>query len=194
GRRGFIGFVSLYKPHAGTAAAALSPQERRQAVDALDFDRLQLEASNFRPIIEAIFSHKSELEHCWLLTTKGQQTPGSSPYAPLLVAYLRERKGIRCKFHHGEAYTISLDDDALIFSKTYDQVQRILKQTERLKIASQELVADITGGVRSMTLGMILACLNGDRDVEFVGTRYDERGEPAGDPFPIIFSFEPLLE
>ncbi len=193
-RRGFIGFVPLYRPNAGTAAANLSAQARAEAVAARNFELLQVEESNLRPTIEAILSHASRLEYCWLLTTRGQTQPGSSPYVTLLAAYLRECKGLQCKFIYGDAYTISLDDDALVLSKTYDQVQRIFAQAERLGLAPAELIADITSGFRSMALGMILACLNGDQDVEFVGTRYSDEGQPEGELFPIIFSFEPTLE
>jgi hypothetical protein len=128
-----------------------------------------------------------------LLTTTGREVAGSRPYAPLLAAYLRQQ-GLKCKFHYGQPYCISLDDDALVLSKTYDQVQHIFQQAARLGLNPQELVADITTGVRSMTLGMVLACLNGDQDVEFIGTHYDAQGRPVGDLFPIIFSFEPTLE
>jgi hypothetical protein len=160
----------------------------------MDFDRLQVEESNLWPTIEAVVSHASRLEHCWLLATRGQHEPGSSPYAPVLAAYLRERKGVKCRFYYGEAYTISLDDDALVLSKAYDQVQRVVAQATRLGLPPQELVADITSGFRSMALGMVLACLNGDQDVQFEGTRYDKLGQPTGKLFPIIFGFEPTLE
>lgn len=192
-RRGFIGFVPLYTPKPGTAAAALSPEERAAGVEALDFEGLQLLESNMQPTIEAILNHGSRLEHCWLLATRSHDGGGSIRYANLLVQYLR-RQGLRCEFYQGSAYAIAMDDDALILSKTYDQVQRVFEQAGRLGLTSQEIVADITTGVRSMSLGMTLACLDGDKDVEFVGTRYDERGRPAGELFPIIFSFEPLLE
>lgn len=193
-RRGFIGFTPLYRPNPGTAAAALSAAERAEAVAALDFERLELEASNLYPTIRAITGHASRLEHCWLLATSGRNVSGSLLYAPLLAAYLHQKKGLKCKFYYGAAYSISLDDDALVLSKTYDQVQRVFEQAARLGLAPRELVADITTGVRSMTLGMVLACLSGDQDVEFVGSHYDALGQPAGELFPIIFSFEPNLE
>lgn len=192
-RRGFIGFVPLYTPKPGTAAAALTPEARSAAVEALDFERLQLLESNMQPTIEAILTHTSRLEHCWLLATQNPDGGGSIRYANLLVEYLKGRE-LTCQFHQGSDYTIAMDDDALILTKTYDQVRRVFEQAGRLGLTSRDIVADITTGVRSMSLGMTLACLDGDKDVEFVGTRYDERGRPAGELFPIIFSFEPLLE
>lgn len=194
-RRGFIGFVPLYRPNAGSEAARLTPEARAAAITDRDYARLQVEQSNLYPTIKAIMSHAGRLEHCWLLATSSNNpsVPGSLPYAFLLAAYLREQ-GLKCKFHVGRAYCVSLDDDVLVLSNTYDQVHQILEQAERLELEPQEIVADITTGFRSMTLGMILACLNGDQDVEFVGTRYNDQGFPTGDLFPIIFSFEPALE
>lgn len=192
-RRGFVGFVPLYKAKRDTAAAQLTAEARAAAVEAGDFDCLQVEDSNLQPTIEAILRHASRLEHCWLLATDGPAGRGSAPYAPLLARYLREKKGLTCRFYYGAAYTISLDDDALVLSKTYDQVQSILKQAHRLGLLPREVVADITTGFRSMTLGIVLACLDGDQDLEFVGTHYNQFGQPEGALFPIIFSFEPTL-
>ena len=191
-RRGFVGFVPLYTPKPDTEAEKLSPEERLEAARALDFDRLQIEESNLWPTIQAILAHSSQLEHCWLLATRGRSVPGSLPYAKVLAEYLRQR-GMKCKFHYGDDYVIPLDDDALVLSKTFQQVRRVFREAIKLGIPPRDMVADITTGVRSMTLGMVLACLNGDQDIEFVGTHYNEMGRPVGDLFPLIFSFEPIL-
>jgi hypothetical protein len=193
-RRGFVGFVPLYTPKRGSPADQLPIPERKQAVENLDFDSLQLEESNFQPTIVALLSHTSRLEHCWLLSTRGNNSPGSLPYARLLAEYLRQRKGLKCSFHYGEEYSITLDDDAIVLSKTYDQVRRVFAEAFQIGIAPNEMVADIVTGFRSMTLGMILSCLDKDQDIEFVGTHYNELGNPGSDLFPIVFSFEPLMK
>jgi len=192
-RRGFVGFVPLYTPRRGTEAEKLTPEERLRAAKALDFDRLQVKESNLWPTIQAILAHSSRLEHCWLLATRGQEVTGSLPYARVLAEYLRRREGVNCKFHYGGEYTIPLDDDALVLGKTFREVQRVFQEAARLGIPPPEMIADITTGVRSMTLGMVLACLHGDQDIEFIGTHYDETGRPVGELFPLIFSFEPVL-
>jgi hypothetical protein len=88
-RRGFIGFVPLYTPKPGTAAAALLPEERAAAAATLDFERLQLLESNMQPTIEAILTHAGRLEHCWLLATRSHDGGGSVRYANLLAQYLQ---------------------------------------------------------------------------------------------------------
>ncbi len=97
-RRGFIGFVPLYTPQPGTPAAALAGPERLAAVRALQFERLNLEESNLRPTIEAITSHASALEHCWLLSTQANDGSGSILYAHLLAEYLQRCQGLKCQF------------------------------------------------------------------------------------------------
>jgi hypothetical protein len=184
-RKGFVGFVPLYTPKRGTNAAQLSLEERAVAVETLDFARLQLEESNLEPTLKAIVAHASQLRHCWLLSTQGKRAMGSLPYAKLIAEYLRQYKGMTCTFHYGNSYTISLDDDVLVLNKTYNLVRRVFKEAMQLKIQPRELVADITTGFRSMTLGMILACLSRERDIEFMGTRYTERGETVGDITPM---------
>lgn len=195
-RKGFIGFVPLYTPKPGTAAKLMPPEDRDQAVVNLDFDRLQVEESNLEPTIAAIVAHASKLEHCWLLSTQGANAPGSLPYAKLLVEYLRQRKGITsCTFYYGDAYTISLDDDVLVLQKTYDLVRKTLDEAKGRGLKPREMVADITTGVRSMTLGMLFSCLGRERDIEFIGTRYDDQGKIIkGNLTPIIFSFEPDVQ
>jgi len=190
-RKVFIGFVPLFTPQ-NEAVKALSREERDEAVRNLDFDRLKLEASNFKPTIRAIVSHKDRLEHCWLLATTGTRPDavGSLAYAHLLAEYLKQRHGINSTFYYGDNYAISLDEDSQVLSKTYDLVQQVFREIPN-RSTPREVVADITTGFRSMTLGMVLACLDEERDVEFVGTRYDENGKPDGSLVPIIFSFKP---
>jgi len=194
-RRGFVGFVPLYTPKHDRLTETLTAEERAKAIEALDWDRLCLEESNLQPTIHAIASHASRLEHCWLLATvnRDPQTPGSLPYARLLAEYLRQRKGLTCQFHYGPEYSISLEDDALVLNMTYDRVRQVFQEAERQGIPRRQMIADITTGIRSMPFGMVLACLSRDQDIEFVGTRYDERGQPTGTLFPVLFGFEPVV-
>jgi hypothetical protein len=201
-RRGFVGFVPLYTPKGSEAAAASAPEdrekarlERERAVETLDFDHLDIEQSNLLPTIHAILDHKERLEHCWLISTvnKDPRTPGSLPYARLLAEYLRQRKGLRCEFHCDAQYAIALDDDSLVLRKAYDKVRQAFREAAELKIPPRDMVADITTGIRSMPFGMILACLHRDQDIEFVGTRYDDRGKTTGELCTIIFGFEPVV-
>ena len=192
-RLGFVGFVPIFTPKRSSPADQLTLPEREAAIQNLDFDKLNVEDSNLEPTIRAILAHSSRLEHCWLLSTRGKDVAGSLPVARMLAEYLKQRSGMKCQFHYSEEESITLDDDALVLSKTYDLVRRIFLGSEHFGIPTREMVANITTGFRSMTLGMILACLDRDHGIEFVGTHYDPGGQPSGDLVPITFSFEPLL-
>lgn len=193
-RRGFVGFTPLYRPPRGSKAAELSADALKQAIEDDRFDQLDIEQSNLFPTIQAICTHAAKLEHCWLITTAGKNPAESTqPIANLLAKYLREVKGLTCKFHIYDMYKVRLDDDALVLKNTYDCVKSIFEQATGMKLKPQDIIVDFSTGVRSMALGMILASLNGNRDIEFIGTHYNEKGFPqSGDLFPIIFSFEPI--
>jgi hypothetical protein len=195
-RQVFIGFVPLFTPQSAAVKqlAREAKEEYNDAIKNLDFDRLELEKSNFQPTIKAIVSHKSKLKHCYLLATTGTSptSVGSLAHAELLTEYLKQRHGLTCEFHFGQEYSISLDEDSLVLGKTYDLIQRVFQEIPR-EFDFTQVVADITTGFRSMTLGMILACLDEERDIEFVGTKYDENGKPDGSLKPTIFSFHPQM-
>jgi hypothetical protein len=195
-RRGLIVFVSLYRPM-GKDGSQLPPDEWVKAAQAGDYTALDLPHSNLFPAITSITSHQHRLEHCWLIATAGNsQQPGSVTYAPVLARYLQEEAGLTdCHFYGAESdsLAVSLDDDALVASKTRDLVNRIFRQAEQLGLQDREIAADFTGCPRSMALGMFLACLDRNRDIQFVGTHYDDQGRPTGDLFPVLFAFEPEM-
>lgn len=193
-RRGFIGFVPLYRPQPQSGGARLTAEQRLAAANALDFACLDLEHSNFWPTIQAVKTHASKLEHVWLLPTSGENTAASAPYTNVLVEYLRPHLLATCRIHTGEDYAISLRRDSEVLRRTYKRVRAALGEAEALKLSRRELVADMTTGMRSMVLGMVLACLDREHDIEFVGARYDANGDPIQtDTAPVIFSFEPHL-
>ena len=195
--RGLIAFVSLYQPNAqnpqGNTGTDVSA--RIAAAQNGDYTALDLENANLAAIIATITAHASKLEHCWLITTTtGDPVTSSLTYLPPLIAYLQEKKGLRIHYHAGEDYIIRIDrNDALITSQTRNLVNAIYREARAFKLAEQDVVADFSGGYRSMTLGMILACLNKGRDIQFAGTRYDANAQPTGEIFPILYNFEAEL-
>lgn len=196
-QRGLIVFVSLYHPIAGEGRSPTELGHRAtwiQAAQARDVERLDLPRSNLAPAIGAILAHASRLEHCWLISTMsadGHQ-PGSLAYVPVLEAYVR-RQGLSCTFHSGPDYAVALDDDALVCTKTYDLVRHIYQEASRYGLDASDLVADFTGCPRSMTLGLVLACLSVDRNIQLMGTRYDAAGRPLGPLVPMVFSYDAVV-
>ena len=190
--KGLIVFVSLYNPFRSPTAKELTTEQRLSSARTEDFEKLDFENSNLLPIITAIDRHGSKLEHCWLIGTTAATGDeySSSTYVPALVRYLREKRGAKCQFHSGDYYTIRIDDDSQVTTKTRNTIERIFEEAHKLGMSDEDILADFTAGPRSMVLGLFWACVDGKRDVQFVGTRYDENARPTGDLFPIIFSFD----
>jgi len=196
-QRGLVAFVSLYRPgRDGTASK--NPKDWFEAAERKDYRVLDLPHSNLAPLIEAVMSHASRLEHCWLIGTAGSDPnrPGSAAYIPVLTEYLRRERGVKRTFHCGPECEIPMDDDALVFTKTVDLVKGIYLQArndKQIALKPEEIIADFTGGMRSMPLGMILACLDSDRDIQMIGTHYDAAGKPTEALFPIVFKFQAIV-
>ncbi len=194
-RRGMIAFVSLYRPiDKDCLGHSLSGEQKVEAAQAGDYERLDLEKSNLATIITTIDSHASKLEHLWLIATADSVQPGSETYRDVLIRYLKEHKGLTCKFHAGDQYTVSLEDDALVATKTRDMVNTIFDEAQKHGLDNQAVVADFSGCPRSMTLGMFAACIDGRRSLQFAGVRYDANSQPTGKIFPIVYDFKPELD
>ena len=192
-RRGLILTMGLYQPHPASPAARLSAEQRLEAARGLDLTLLDLPHSTFGLAVEAISSHLARLEHCWLITAVSSAPDGrmSEAYLPLLEAYFTQNGGGLCHFHYGTRYNILLDDDALVTEKARDLTNRIfLEARVRFGLKDADLLCDFSGGIRSLSLGVILACLDGRRQVQYIGTHYDGLGRFSGETFPIILDYQ----
>lgn len=192
-RKGLIYFIPSYNPVKVEKTKQLTGEQVLAAVENKDYGKLELEKSNFETAIKAITCHKSALRHCWLIATGGKD--GSWYLVPLFEKYLQEQQGMmECKFHYGPDYQVSFEgDDTDVVEKTHRLIKSIFQLAiEKYNLTENDIIADITSGPRSMPLGMILACLDGTRDIEFIGTPY-KNGKPEGKLIPMIFNFEPQL-
>ena len=196
-RAGLIVFVSLFKPMGKVAGAShLTPEERREAADKGEYQALDVMHSNLATTIAAVVNHAPQLKHCWLVATTARTTglAGSLPYALPVVQYLKQVEKVECEFHFGPHYAVSIDDVPSIAPKTYDLVRAIYAEADALGLPAEQVVADFTPCPRDMTLGVLLASLSRDRDVQFMETRYGPTGEAEGPLTPVIFKFEPQIE
>jgi len=92
----------------------------------------------------------------------------------------------------GEDYRV--DPDRV--EDTYALVTRIFEREAAIhKMGPQQIIADITGGMKPMTAGMTLACLAHNRDMQYMMAVRDEKGEPRRDvptePVKIDTTFMP---
>ncbi|NJM67718.1 MAG: hypothetical protein HC851_19640 [Acaryochloris sp. RU_4_1] len=131
---------------------------------------LILLVSNVESALYAIQYHLIEnntLETVWLLPSNNIATDtfGSStePKAQEIVTKAKEMaethsRELNIEIHpHGVSPADSQD--------TFDAVNRIFRFSN---YDTQDLIADFTGGTKPMSVGMIMACLKSDRELEYV--------------------------
>jgi hypothetical protein len=62
-----------------------------------------------------------------------------------------------------------------------EQVNRIYEQAQaQLGLAASDLIADYTGGTKSMTVGVVLACTDPERHLQYLVSHYGPDGQIAG--------------
>ena len=119
---------------------------------------------------EAIKHHQPELTHCWLLVTPAMQSRAAN--------IINEFPDL--------SFTLHPLNDRYDSQGCYRTVANIYREeAPRRGLLPQHVIADITGGTKPMTLGMIVACLEGDYPIEHVPTAFDAAGRPTK-PLPPI--------
>jgi hypothetical protein len=154
-RRGLVLLVSVYRPRANSAF---------QKPDDIDFNhpsaRLELFKSNWGPLAVAAEHHSSELKHCWLLCSDGED--GSHKQAHHAERVIRYFAGARVKCH------IELTD-ANDVSKIANDVKALYDRAAlRFNLAPDQVISDFTGGTAAMSCGLVLANVAAEHDVEYL--------------------------
>ncbi|MFQ5813174.1 MAG: hypothetical protein ACE5I2_08315 [Anaerolineae bacterium] len=165
-----------------TYAIVVSRHRREMATRVIDkpnppqFKGLILMVSGALPIAkEAIEYHDETLQCCWLITTP----------APKIKQHADQLKE---QYDDAIPYiTIVPIENEYDTKGCYELVRNIYQhEAHRLGLESGEVIADITGGTKPMTMGMILACLEGEFPIEHVPTEYDKvTFKPKGPLLPI---------
>ncbi|GIK75184.1 MAG: hypothetical protein BroJett021_41720 [Chloroflexota bacterium] len=120
---------------------------------------------------EAIQHHRPALQHCWLIVTPQMQ--------PAALKAANHFDGIQ--------FSIEPLSDLYDTRACFDIVCNIFEQKAGLlHITPAHMVADITGGTKPMTVGLILACIEHGVAIQHVPTAYDVTGKPGGPLSPIV--------
>lgn len=110
----------------------------------------------------------SRLKHCWLVVTEDS-------YTETILKTVREElieEGFDIEIH-----PIHIRESTL--EAVYCAVESIyLAEGAKYGLRPREIIADITGGLKTMTAGMLLACLPFERPVEYVASSRDAEGNP----------------
>jgi hypothetical protein len=138
-----------------------SVAELAESVGNRDFRKRAFE-TNWGPPILAIEHHLSQLQHCWIACTP---QISKEDYAAIegVVAFIARNAPSLVTCHQ-----VALDNPNSILA-----VQQAIKgiydiELKEANLSAQDLIADITGGLSTITGGIVLATLDEDRPIEYL--------------------------
>jgi hypothetical protein len=179
-------------------ASKLADDEFIEALGQGDLERLPLSAStqSIGHTVRVLDTYRDSLEEVFLITTVSRQGSSSNAAVALLRNYA-QRANPSLVIRADEEYAISLDDDSEVVETAHAVTRRIferLRKEKRYKPENSTILVDLTGGVRAMQTGALLACLRPEQDIHLIGMRYNATGEAEFDSaFPMVIHFEPDL-
>jgi hypothetical protein len=134
---------------------------------------LLVSPGNLEVPLKAIEHHQERLEHCWLLASNV-----SLSTADELVRIVHQRWP-QVEIVNDKNRLVDPED----LESTWQRVREIYtKLGPEVNLSAGDIIADITGGTKPMTAGMAFACLDPDRDMEYMYVpRNPEDGTPASD-------------
>ncbi len=179
-------------------APPMSDDEFRNALVDGDLTKLPIDATTpgIGQAVRLLHAYESSLEELILITTRSKIGPSSIDAASLLQSYVRDHFAGRIKITADEGDCIDLDQDDQLVNDGYKYTLAILHRLEKQKRYDRErTLVDVTGSVRGMQMGALLACLHPDQDVHVIGTKYKPNGDPDfAQSFPILIHFEPEIK
>jgi hypothetical protein len=121
---------------------------------------------------QAVDYHLPALKHLWLIVT-----PKMRDLAAELRTYAEER-GVTCY-----AMDLTQEYDA---NQCYHVIHRVVQTlAAELQLGQADIIADMTGGTKPMTAGMVLACTDYGIALQHVPTLFNLDGRPTV-PLPPI--------
>ncbi len=113
------------------------------------------------------------LRYLWLLASPAAAPEAGEPdpETPSTSAANAERLASRYRplLQHAEIVSIRDIDDP---QQAFEAVEGIYREAQaRFGLRDQDIIADYTGGTKSMTAGMVLACTARERDLQFMKPR-----------------------
>ncbi len=119
--------------------------------------RVRAFQSNWGPVIVAVEHHTDILRHCWLMC---------SPQARPDFLTAESLIGRLCP--SAACHPVDIEDPSSIV-EVQEKTEAIYRHLgPELDLKPYEITADITGGLSSMTGGIVLATLDGERTIEYL--------------------------
>lgn len=135
----------------------------------------------------ALRAHLSTIQHCWVIY--GPDRPGQKPTsrenAELLGRKYKENINKNPITFHFKG--IADEDNP---QESYYLIRSIYEEGKALGLSEKDIIADYTGGTKSMTAGMVLACsVSEERDSEYMkAIKMTPSGvaEPSTEATPVL--------
>lgn len=130
---------------------------------------------------KAIDYHLPELEHLWLVTTPEMRSAANDlrTFVEGYEANDKKRKG----------HILELDQE-YDANQCYYLVRSVYEEgAAAAGLVPKDVIADMTGGTKPMTAGMVLACIDVNASLEHVPTKFTGAGQPSLplDPIEVLF-------
>jgi hypothetical protein len=133
-------------------------------------------------------TYASSLQELILLTTKSTKGTSSSDSVELVRKWA-QKMSTPPKISEQSVY---LNQDDKVTNDSYQLTRDILEQLERENgLDPRDILVDVSGSMRTMNTGVLLACLRPDQDAHLIGAEYKDG--TRGSSFPILIHFEPDL-
>ncbi len=155
-------------------------------------DFAPLVGTNLEPAFRALAWHleKGKLEHCWTIGSPdepGREDSGSAWLGPILERW----------FHCAHPSSgVTFHPTRLVPARDYDKLWAAVDEIFReATLKPEHIICDITGGLKLMSVGAALACMEPGRTMQYMDSRRDYKGNPIenGELLPVLIDITPYL-
>ena len=179
-----------------SAVRRISDGDGSEATDAYF---ASLYGTNLEPALRAVEFHhgKGTLKQCWTIGTADEKSADDDPaHEGRGSASLSTVLGKWFEHLHPKnkvSFTAKDAVKARAYSELWQKVDDIF---DKGPMRPDSVICDITGGLKLMSVGAALACLDEGRTMQYMATRRDWQGQPIqpGKMVPILVDISPYLE
>jgi hypothetical protein len=171
--------IRVFPPISPTSGEANPPKKKG----------LILLVSNVQSALYAIKYHLADgpLEKVWLIPSHGEvATYFGQSSRPLAVQVKEQADELAGK--QGRQLEIHIHDQGVSPADAHDTYAYVTRLFRLRPLPPNEMIADFTGGTKPMSIGMIMACLAGNRPLEYVS--YYKPTDVMHGPFQIDYRRE----
>lgn len=140
-------------------------------------------------LFKGLYHHRDLLKYVWTLTTKA-----SRPYEECIKLFLDKfvQSATICKSaDFSDGYLLTAESDLDLIAQTKSFLSEIYsdENLSSIGLKKSDIVVDITGGLKSITIGLIFGALDSTIDIQYVEQRTEKY-----DVIPLSINHEIILD